>query len=80
MKIVKLQAENFKRLRAVEIVPKGAVVEISGKNAQGKSSVLDSIWAAVGGKDMSPAAPIRAGENSAKVSVDLGELVVTRTW
>lgn len=35
MKIVKLQAENIKRLVAVEISPAGNVVEITGKNGQG---------------------------------------------
>lgn len=49
MKIVSLKAENIKRLVAVEITPKGNVVKITGKNANGKSSVLDSIWMALGG-------------------------------
>ena len=47
MKIVKLTAENFKRLEAVEITPDGNTVLISGRNGQGKSSVLDSILAAL---------------------------------
>lgn len=36
MKIVSLRAENIKRLSAVEIKPDGSVVEITGKNKQGK--------------------------------------------
>lgn len=82
MKIVKLQAENLKRLRAVEITPDGNTVVIAGRNGQGKTSVLDSIWFALGGgqaaKDTSR--PIRDGETSATVTLDLGELKVTRTW
>ena len=39
MKIIELQAENVKRLRAVTISPEGHIVEISGRNGQGKSSV-----------------------------------------
>lgn len=82
MKIVKLTAENVKRLRAVEITPDGNLVVVAGKNGQGKTSVLDSIWLALGG---GPAArgtvkPIRNGETTAKVTLDLGELVVTRQW
>ena len=38
-KIIKLQAENVKRLKAIEITPAGNTVIITGKNAQGKSSV-----------------------------------------
>lgn len=49
MKIVHLVAENVKKLRAVEISPKGELVTISGKNGQGKTSVLDAIWWALAG-------------------------------
>lgn len=82
MKILKLEAENVKRLRAVEIEPDGATVVISGRNGQGKTSVLDSIWFALGG---GPAAretprPVRDGEDHAHVRLDLGDIIVTRTW
>lgn len=82
MRIVKLTAENIKRLRAVEITPDGNTVVIAGRNGQGKTSVLDAIWMALGG---GPAAkdttrPIRDGATHAAVTVDLGELRVTRTW
>lgn len=82
LKIVKLEADNYKRLRAIEITPDGEVVIIGGRNSQGKTSVLDSIWATLGG---GPAAkgtkkPIRDGEDHARVMLDLGDLVVTRTW
>jgi NAD(P)H-dependent FMN reductase len=82
MKIVSLHAENVKRLRAVEIHPDGNTVVIAGRNGQGKTSVLDSIWFALGGgqagKDT--VRPIRDGEDRAQVTLDLGELKVTRTW
>lgn len=78
MKIVKLQAENVKRLRAVEITPNGDVVYISGRNGQGKTSVLDSIWYALKGGDALKGVdkPIREGEKTAMVSLDLGDLIV----
>lgn len=81
MKIVKLVSENVKRLTAVAIEPgEGALVTIGGKNGAGKSSVLDSIAYALGGKELIPAVPIRAGEREARVMVDLGDVVVTRTF
>jgi len=80
MRIVSLQAENFKRLKAVEITPDGNTVIVSGKNAQGKSSVLDAIWAALAGKDGAVDRPIREGERKARVRLDLGDVVVTRKW
>lgn len=80
--IAQLKAENYKRLVAVEINPGGKVVTISGRNAQGKSSVLDAIWAALAGGEASRATsqPIRDGENVAFVRLDLGEYIVTRRW
>lgn len=80
LRIHRLQAENYKRLVAVDITPDGDVVTIAGKNAQGKSSVLDSIYAALAGREAKVDKPIREGQNSATVSVDLGEIVVTRKW
>lgn len=82
MKIISLVTSNVKRLKAVEITPTGELVVIGGRNAQGKSSVLDAIWLALGG---GPAAksttrPVRDGEDSASVVLDLGEFIVTRTW
>lgn len=82
MKIIKLQAENIKKLKAVEITPDGNTVVISGKNGQGKTSVLDSIWFALGGGDAAKNTPrpIRDGEKQATVTLDLGDYKVTRNW
>lgn len=86
MRVVKLVAENYKRLSAVEIEPPrdASTVVIAGRNAQGKSSVIDAIWAALAGtaaaKGTQTTRPIRDGEDKARVTVDLGDIVVTRTW
>ncbi|MDQ0091625.1 putative ATP-binding protein involved in virulence [Paenibacillus anaericanus] len=82
MKIIKLTSENFKGLKAVEIEPDENFQVISGKNAQGKTSVLDSIWAAISGKAALKATdkPIREGEKEAVVKVELDDIVVTRKW
>lgn len=80
MKIIKLQAENVKRIKAVEIVPKDNMVVIAGKNEQGKTSVLDSIWWALGGERNIEKKPIREGEDKASIVLDLGEYKVTRIW
>ena len=84
MKIIELRAERFKRLSAVDITPEGDVVVISGRKAQGKSSVLDAIWMGLGGgaaaRDSGTVRPIKDGEKDALVRLDLGEIVVTRKW
>lgn len=78
-KIVKLSSENVKRLVAVEITPQGNVVVVGGANGAGKSSVLDSIEFALGG-DPSAKMPVRRGEEKARIVVDLGDIVVRRTF
>jgi DNA repair exonuclease SbcCD ATPase subunit len=80
MKIVKLTAENIKKLVAVEITPTGELVEITGRNGAGKSSVLDAIWWAVAGTKSIQAVPIRSGADKARIRLDLGELIVERRF
>lgn len=80
MKIASLSAENFKILRAVEITPEGNVVTIGGKNGQGKSSILDAIWVALAGRAAAPPCPVRRGTEKATIKLDLGELIITRTF
>lgn len=78
-KIIRLQATNYKRLKAVEITPDGNIVTIAGKNGAGKSSVLDAITAALGGVDKRKTPkPIRDGEETATIILETDELVVTR--
>lgn len=80
MKIISLLAENVKRLSAVEIHPDGNVVVIAGNNGQGKTSVLDSIWWALAGQKNIQSSPIRDGARTAKIRLDMGEIVVTREF
>lgn len=79
-KIISLQAENVKRLVAARIDPRGNLVQITGRNAQGKTSVLDSIWWALAGAANVQAAPIRKGQERATIKLDMGAVVVTRTF
>lgn len=79
MKIINLQAENVKRLKAVQIKPDGSLVKIGGRNAQGKSSILDSIEYALGGKPKVDR-PIRDGERTARVILETEDLIVTRKF
>ena len=80
MKIISLQAENIKRLIAVSIAPDGNIVEITGKNGAGKTSILDAIYWGLTGKDGIQSTPIRKGEDHAIIKLDLGDLKVIRKF
>jgi DNA repair exonuclease SbcCD ATPase subunit len=81
MNIIRLESNNVKRLRAIQITPEGNMVVIGGNNGEGKSSVLDSILYAIGGTSTHCPQPVRHGENKAQIvcSLDNG-LVIRRTF
>jgi len=82
MKIIGLQVENFQRIKAASITPTDNMVVISGANEQGKTSIINAIWWALGGADMTKATktvkPIRDGADCAEVVVNLGDMIVTK--
>jgi len=80
-RIIKLEATNFKRLKAVQITPTGDLVVISGRNGQGKTSVLDAITAALGGTSTKALPkPIRDGADRAEIIVETDEYTITRRF
>lgn len=87
MRILNLDIENIKRVKAVSIDhPSADVQVIGGRNAQGKTSVLDAIWLALGGARASKASPnpVHSGADFATIRVKLGEdqpeFVIERKW
>lgn len=83
MKISAVSVDSFKRIDHIEIAPDAdkVLVLIAGRNGQGKSSLLDALTAAFGGKSAVPADPVRHGADAAEIRVELdgGALVVRRT-
>lgn len=60
--ITALEAENVKRIKAVEITPAPTgLTLVDGNNNQGKTSVLDALAWALGGDKFRPAAAARDG-------------------
>ena len=49
MRVIQLNAENIKKLIAIEIKPTSDIVTISGKNASGKTATLDCLYWALAG-------------------------------
>ncbi|MBQ9347557.1 MAG: AAA family ATPase, partial [Oscillibacter sp.] len=62
VKITQLEAENIKRIKAVQITPSAnGLTIIGGNNSQGKTSALDAIVWALGGDRYRPSQPQRDG-------------------
>lgn len=82
VKISALELENVKRIRAVALRPtENGLTVIGGRNGQGKTSVVDAISWALGGKRKQPSKPNREGSATpAKLHVELSNgLVVERS-
>lgn len=79
LRILKLTGENVKRLRFVELNPDENFIVVAGNNAQGKTSLLDSIMMALGGGNKLGPRPIHDGEGSASIELDFGKFKVKRS-
>lgn len=73
MKIKSIIVDNIKRISHAEVTPGTHLFIVGGKNEQGKSTLLDSIEMAFGGKRVMPARPVREGSDSAEIIVDLDD-------
>ncbi len=88
MRIIGLEVDNIKRIKAVQVAdPKGTVQIVAGRNRQGKSSLLDAIWLALGGGTAAKSIdePVRSGQKKASVTVTVGDenapqFTVERRW
>lgn len=72
LKIIKMQAENFKRLIMIDITPNDTMNQIVGSNGSGKSSLIDCIPALTGGANGVPGMPIKIGEEKSRIKMALG--------
>ncbi|MDI2075542.1 ATP-binding protein [Bradyrhizobium sp. Mp27] len=73
LRILSLDVENILRVVAVRVRPDGKVVELTGRNRQGKSSVIEAIWMALGGERLIPTDPIHDGAEVGRIVLDLGD-------
>lgn len=82
MKIVLIEVTNYKRIKALRLVPnEKGLTTIGGKNGQGKSTVLDSITFGFGGKKYMPTNWKRegaVGDCALRIETDNG-LIIERS-
>ena len=79
--VVRLEVDAFKRLRAARLTPTPTgLVPVRGRNAAGKSSLIEGMEAALCGSHAVQELPIAEGAHGARVVVDMGDVVVRRVW
>lgn len=78
LKISKINIHNLLGIEDLEITPTGNIIEVSGRNGRGKSSVLESIKGALGISEYSKL--LRNGEESGQVTLDLGDMRLERKY
>ncbi len=81
MKLIELAISNYKRIKAVELRPGDGTFIVGGRNAQGKTSVLDALENLFNGARVACERPIRTGAEAASIkgTLDSG-LTVKRTF
>ena len=50
MRLVSLRAENYRNIRAAQLLPGRELTVICGNNGQGKTNLLEAVWLLTGGK------------------------------
>lgn len=80
MNVVELRVGNFAAIKAAVIRPDGSgLVQITGRNDQGKSTILLALKAAMQGKRGAPMRALRDGTQEGFLEADCGRLKVLRT-
>lgn len=74
-----LMIKNIKGIKQIKIVA-GDVNEICGENGAGKSSILDSIAFAFGGKKIIDKKALRDGEKNGVIDIETNDLVISRKF
>ena len=72
MEISRIEAENYRNIKKMELIPSPGVNIIYGNNGQGKTNLIEAIWLFTGAKSFRRAkenALIRFGENALKLSI-----------
>lgn len=70
MKVISMQIENVLGIREFSL-DAGQITEISGRNAEGKTSILTALQNAIGGGSLSELKNIKAGDEKARIVLTL---------
>lgn len=78
LNVAGIKITNMLGIQELELHPDGNVIQISGGNGRGKTSILESIKAALGVSSYSNL--VRNGETQGEVVIDLNDLVIKKKF
>ncbi len=78
LQIKTVQITNYQGARDITIHVYGPVIELTGENEAGKSSVLKAIEGCIRGAVGMDAVPMTTGERRSAVKIDLGKMQISR--
>ena len=79
LKIIGLQIDGIKKLKAIEMKPnQTGLVQIKGKNKQGKTSILDALEILIRGNKYITHDMIQHGKDKAEIIGQIGDFTVKR--
>lgn len=79
MKILLLRVENIKKIKVIEVRPDGTMNLVTGKNDQGKSTLIDAISYLFEGKRALPAKLLREGTTHGMILAETETYIIKRT-
>ncbi len=71
--ITRIRVENIRGCELADIAPTDKGLTIGGENGEGKTSILDAVVAALGGKKYLPVDPVRFGAAHGGVMIEMQE-------
>lgn len=73
LRVLAVEVENILRAKAVYIEPVNKLTEVTGRNAQGKTSSINALYMGICGEKAIPPDPVRRGADAGHVTIQLGD-------
>ena len=78
LRVNKINISNLLGIEELEITPQGNITQVIAKNGEGKTSVLESVKAALGISDYTKL--LRNGSDKGSITLDLGDMRLERNY
>jgi predicted ATP-dependent endonuclease of OLD family len=78
VRVMRMHVENYKRIELADLRPSSRITKLLGMNNNGKTSLAESPFAAIGGKRARSGVILRQGSDEGRIELDLGNDDIAR--